>query len=176
MVNINPLTDEEKSYTRYDLDKLFRSTGYYKLYNSFEKLFKQVDLDLGTKFFDELKNFYEDEKQKRDKEKAENEKSVHPVTETPRQVEPEAKTEQKRVAPARVEQSEESIQSKLSKTPGWSSLTDDDKSEMLKYCTGVEGDKYSYKDGTSLIPCSCDKKINFPDSVWNCTGCGIEFS
>lgn len=179
LVNINPLTDEEKTYVQYDIDKLFKDTGYYKLFNSFEKLFKQADLDLGTRFFEELKELYEDEKIQRDKERSENDKSVHPVSQevsqSPRQVEPEAKTEVRRGTP-NPEQVIESVGSKLEKTPGWGSLSDNDKQEMTKYCTSIDGNKFSYKDGTSLIPCSCDKKINFPDSVWHCTMCSVEFS
>lgn len=70
---IGPLTDEERNYERYDLDKLFAPTSYRKLLKRIPSIFQLVDANLGTKFYDELKELAEKEKAEWDAIKAERE-------------------------------------------------------------------------------------------------------
>lgn len=178
-----PLSDEEKSYGKYDLDKLFPQSSYYKLYNNFENLFKQVDLDLSTNFFDELKYLYEEEKKQLDKKSKDSNTTTHSVIEDIPKTEivQEVQEEEKPIPVSNTRRSvtpinqEESIQSKLEKLPSWMSLTQDDKEAMISTCLSVEGNKFTYKSDTSLIPCPCDKRIDFPDLVWNCAVCSKKF-
>lgn len=51
---VDKLSEEELNYKVYDLDSVYRRTSYNTLKKNFERLFKQVDLDYGTKFYDEL--------------------------------------------------------------------------------------------------------------------------
>ena len=57
------LTDEEKSWERYDLDKLFRVTTATKLYNRLKKTIGRIDAALGTDFSIELKALVDKEKE-----------------------------------------------------------------------------------------------------------------
>ncbi len=57
-----PLTDEEKSYELYDLDKLFPITTYKKIYDNLGVFIQEVDKKFKTHFFEELTSLYEKEK------------------------------------------------------------------------------------------------------------------
>lgn len=48
------LTDEEKSYERYDLEKHFKVSSYQKLLKRLGNSIKKIDTALGTHFYDEL--------------------------------------------------------------------------------------------------------------------------
>ena len=169
-VNVNPLTEEEKTYELYDFDnKLYVPSGYYKLYNGLEKLFKQADLDLGTQFFPELKELYEVEKMEREKANAEAAKTQHSTGSPQEEPKPEPQEEK----PASRRKADDapkaaSLEDKLKALPGWKHLTDQDKASMIANCISVEGEVLTFKEGTSLIPCSCGKKIGFPDDVFHC--------
>lgn len=60
------LTDEEKSWERYDLDKLFRVTTATKIYNRLKRTIARIDAALGTDFGTELKALVDEEKVKFD--------------------------------------------------------------------------------------------------------------
>ena len=60
------LTDEEKSWERYDLDKLFRVTTATKIYNRLKRTIARIDAALGTDFGAELKALVDEEKVKFD--------------------------------------------------------------------------------------------------------------
>jgi hypothetical protein len=57
-----PLTDEEKSWERYNIDKLFKITSYQKLLKNLGIFLQAVDAAFKTKFYDELVNLAEQEK------------------------------------------------------------------------------------------------------------------
>lgn len=179
------ISEKEMSYEKYDLDKLFPQSSYHKLYNNFENLFKQVDLDLQTNFFDELKHLYEEEKKVYEKKNKENTTTTHVVQNVPSQV-PTSIEEVKEEVKTEVVHSEisqtrtrvvqtENIISKLEKLPNWIALSTDDKEAMISTCTNIDGNTFTYKNGTNVIPCPCDKRIDFPDLVWNCAMCGMKF-
>lgn len=56
------LTEEELSWERYDLDKLFRVTTATKIYNRLKNTIKRIDEALGTTFYAELLKEVEAEK------------------------------------------------------------------------------------------------------------------
>lgn len=56
------LTEEEKSWERYDLSKLFRITTATKIYNKIKGTIKKIDAALGTDFLSELQSKVEEEK------------------------------------------------------------------------------------------------------------------
>jgi len=56
-----PLTKEEQALEKPNLDELFKTTSYKKLYTYHKELFKLVDTELRTNFYDELVSFYEKE-------------------------------------------------------------------------------------------------------------------
>lgn len=174
-VNINPLSDEEKQYGLYDVESMFQPIGYYKIYNSFEKLFKQADLDFGSKFHPELVELYEVEKIQREKEKKEKDPKGEAQS-TTGGYEPETKQEESVPHRRRAESVEESVESKLSKFPNWDKLDQKDKASFVANTLSVEGETFSYKENTSLIPCDCEKALLFPDDVLHCISCGKKFN
>lgn len=56
------LTDEEKSWERYDLDKLFGYTTATKVFNRLKNSLKRIDTSLGTSFYEEVQELSEKEK------------------------------------------------------------------------------------------------------------------
>jgi hypothetical protein len=54
LIVVGPLTDEEKSWERYDLNKLFGITSYTKLWNRLKLTIAKIDAELKTHFLDEL--------------------------------------------------------------------------------------------------------------------------
>lgn len=61
-VVIGPLTDDERSYERYDLDKLYQPTTYQKIQKRISGVFKLCDAQMGTHFTEELAGLVEKEK------------------------------------------------------------------------------------------------------------------
>lgn len=59
---INHLTEEELSWERYDLSKLYRVTSNTKIYNRLKNTIKRIDEALGTSFLQELQKKVEEEK------------------------------------------------------------------------------------------------------------------
>jgi uncharacterized protein YdaU (DUF1376 family) len=70
-VSSSPLTNEEKSWERYDLDKLFQVTSYTKLWNNLKLSIAKIDSELGTHYLDELKTLMEKEVEERKARNAE---------------------------------------------------------------------------------------------------------
>ena len=62
IISVGPLTDEERTYERYDLDKFFQPTTYQKIQKRISGLFKLCDAQLGTHFTEELAGLVEKEK------------------------------------------------------------------------------------------------------------------
>ena len=79
------LTEEEKSWERYNLDKSFPITSYAKLKNRLALFIKQVDAEFGTSFYDELEELVKKEvAERKDNEESAPEKDTQPETvETP---------------------------------------------------------------------------------------------
>lgn len=79
------LTQEELSWERYDLDKLFKVTSYQKIFKRIGDFIKQVDLDFGTLFYSELQDLAQTEKKAYEDNKQEEEKSApaKPASELP---------------------------------------------------------------------------------------------
>ena len=59
---VRPLTEEELSWERTDLDKIYPTTSYQKIYNRLKLFIQQVDAAFKTNFTDELEKLVEDEK------------------------------------------------------------------------------------------------------------------
>lgn len=77
------LTDEEKSWERYDLDKLFRVTTATKIYNRLKQTIARIDTALGTHFLEELQTQVNEEKVKFDEMYNRNEETEETPAETP---------------------------------------------------------------------------------------------
>ena len=68
-----PLSEEEKSWERYDIDKLFPVTSYTKLKKHLDVFIQLVDRQFGKKFHQELLDLAEDERKRREAESKEKE-------------------------------------------------------------------------------------------------------
>lgn len=66
------LTEEEASWERYDLNKLYSTTTYTKLWNRLRNTIKEIDVTLGTSFYDELKELADKERKELEAKAAEN--------------------------------------------------------------------------------------------------------
>lgn len=172
-----PLTEEEKSYKMYDLDSLFRHTSYAKLLNNFEKFFKQVDIDLGTKFYNELLHHYEEEVKEYESKTKEEEIKGNSQTKVDIDI---RKNENSNITQSiengSLKRKQQKIEEVLKDYPYWDNLEESEKDCMISNCLSAIGENFKYKDGTSLIPCDCEKKIDFPDEVFSCIVCGKKFS
>jgi len=71
IVSVTPLTEEERSWARYDLSKLYQPSSYTKLFNKLKVAIQTIDARLGTKFYKELEYEAEKEKAAREAAKAE---------------------------------------------------------------------------------------------------------
>ena len=60
--DLDHLTDEERSWERYDLEKLYRITTNTKIYNKLKETIARIDAALKTNFLDELKAEVDKEK------------------------------------------------------------------------------------------------------------------
>lgn len=65
------LTEEEASWERYDLNKLYATTSYTKLWNRLRDTIRAIDKELDTHFYEELKELADKEKEKLESEEAE---------------------------------------------------------------------------------------------------------
>ena len=97
------LTEEEDSWERYDLNKLYSPTSPIKIFNRMKKTIGRIDAALGTHFYEELENLAKAEKEKLEKEAAE--KALqNPTTVTSIDEIEEAPLEENLVIPPRVEE------------------------------------------------------------------------
>lgn len=62
IVNNTGLTEEEASWERYDLNKLYMTTSYTKLWNRLRDTIKAIDVELDTHFYEELKELADKER------------------------------------------------------------------------------------------------------------------
>ena len=64
IVTQTELTEEEASWERYDLNKLYATTSYTKLWNRLRDTIRAIDKELDTHFYEELKELADKEKEK----------------------------------------------------------------------------------------------------------------
>lgn len=148
-----PLTDEEKTWAMYDLDKHFGVTSYTKLWNNLKLTFARIDSELGTHFMEELKDLANDEAAKRAASKTEEKEEEEEAEEVP-----DVQEEEEPVAtrPARQEVSTGAV------PPNFDKLSEGEKKLIVS----------GYQEGTSS-----KWTIKYADSTskskkYACTGCG----
>lgn len=75
------LTEEEASWERYDLNKLYATTSYTKLWNRLRDTIRAIDKELDTHFYEELKELADKEKEKEKLESEEAEAKEEEISE-----------------------------------------------------------------------------------------------
>lgn len=100
-----PMTEEEKAYELYDLDRIYQITSYHKIKSKLGEFIKKVDVDFKKNFSEELEKLVEQEKEEYEKrnaaiqaEKAVEEK-VYSTTVLPKKEEIVEQVEKKKEAP-----------------------------------------------------------------------------
>ena len=183
-VSFDPLTDEEKSWERYDLNKLFSPTSYSKLEKRLGGTIKQIDGIFGTTYFDEIHSLAakeaEEMKARMEQEKAAEDAAkpvdnsdiddiygapaanaapaAQRVTESAPAATPVRRSAVSAPA-ATIASSEKLTPEKLSALKGWDFLTDEQKNQV----EDVELD-----DSGKVV----NIKYNTPESVVACNECG----
>ena len=163
--NVDHLTDEEKSWERYDLDKLFRVTTATKIYNRLKNTIKRIDGTLGTDFLSELEAQVEEEKKTFDELYGRGEDDDTPTTttyteeyadDTPMVPEYTAEEPVKETkAPARRTATTRSASEPYKALAHWDTIPE-----------ALRGEITEVKDGTPDDPTLPDK-AHFKDVTWN---------
>lgn len=179
------LTDEEKSWERYDLTKLFRVTTSTKIYNRLKVTIARIDAALNTHFLTELEQEVEAEKKmfdelygKEDESNSLSESTVNeeaeiekePVKETTSTTVPETKT--------RTRTASANTGKEWQKLPFGSTLSDELKAKVKSVTKKSDG-KYDIEwdcPVDELAACPNDKcEAIAPLSASKCPACGLDF-
>lgn len=175
VVNL-PLTEEEASWERYDLSKIFGVTRYTKIYNKLRVTIARIDATLGTNFEAELKNLVEKEKEEFAALRAANE-GAPDASETTYSSDvqnaatPVAATPQTRTPTASTSAFD------TSKLLGWNELPEADKALISGVTINSEGTvtELQFTD-PNLVLLGCNKcKVPSPESFTVCPACGLHF-
>ena len=171
-----PLTEEEAGWERYDLDKLFKTTYYTKIYNRLKLTIARIDAALGTHFLTEMESYVAKEKAEFDAQnaaaKALEERAAAPVAKES----PKAAAEPVRAAPVRSAPQPKPEGFDASKLKGWSALTSEEKASIIGIV--VKDDKVTeiqYKESDAMLLACPDCGILAPDTMNACPNCGISF-
>jgi len=187
-VAIRPLTEEELSWKRWNLDSAFQITSYSKIYKKLKLFISQIDETFKVSYLKDLEAFAEEEKKtsgnvsdddepalpkelKKEKESVarvnlvdeediENSLSIPEVD--------ESKPQDVRPRQPKVE-----INLDSTKYLGFSALSVENKSMIV----GEQGDELIYKEEAgTLYKCSIEScRFKAPESFSHCPKCGIAF-
>ena len=176
------LTAEEKTWERYDIEKLFRVTTATKIYNRLKGTIARIDTVLNTTFLKELEEEVEKERVIFNNLYGEEGDSLEPNTESvvesdfvddtipEYKPEPEVKARTRTVAPPR---------SAGSELPFYDSLSDTLKSKLLS-ATKLDNGEWDIKwDYPTEQLCKCpNEKCNAvsPLDATKCPACGMDFA
>lgn len=182
VASVKELTDEERSWEKYDLDKLFKVTSYAKIMNRFGKYIQDIDKAFNKEFYFELEQLCEKEKtdnvknNKPTESESNDEPTMAPIEEK-KSVEPpvETTTQRKTITPKSDEVKveidwQEFIDMGLL---GITSLTDENKNLILRFNDqGV----FDYScDKSNVIDCA-ECGFPSPDTFMVCPKCGRKFN
>lgn len=179
------LTDEERGYVRYDLDKIFGVSTYTKIWNKLNISIKTIDARLGTNFASELEFLMEEEKKARAEKYAEEgtenaeTASTETVTETAK---PEALTSEVTVKiTERTPQREVKTEATdtgvdVSALKGFDKLDQASKDAIVEVKTSAAGavTEILYSSEAGVVACP-DCSIPSPTDFQSCPNCGLSF-
>jgi len=182
-----PLTEEELSWTKYNIDELNPITSYQKINNRLKLFIQQVDEAFKTHFYDELQELVEKEKQEysennnfadlEEEDKKTEAKSTPAPAEKKVETKPESKADsipapKETLAPTRAVKLDH-IKTLISKGyKGLEKLSDIDKAYIIGYDDVHE--KPLWKNGLQLFQCPKCKELG-PQEINVCVKCGIDF-
>lgn len=177
------LTEEEKSWEKYDFDKMYKITTYQKIKRNLGVFIQQVDTSFGTKFYEELEDLVTEEKKYFEKlygnssqsQSKKIESSSKPINEQVKVESREKPKEEKRQPLNLVSENAFNINNLNPEDyKGLSSLSEDKK----KLIIGIDNDGTFIYDSniTKLLTCmskTCD--FPSPENFDYCPKCGIKF-
>lgn len=192
---VAPLTEEEASWERYDISKIYRFTSFTKYFNKLKSTIKLIDSELGTNFYEEFQDEVAEEKIAREAEKARKEEAAdfneRPNTATAEKAEADTVVEAEQ--PVRESRTRETAKLEVDTTgdgyaPGTEALPYFDKlpEEHKRMFVSVTLDKngkpidatYNVPEGERIFDCSnskADCKFPSPESFTMCPNCGEQF-
>lgn len=169
LVSSEPLTEEERAYTQYDLNKLFQITNYTKIYNHLKGKIARIDAALDTNFLEELKFLVDKEKEARTEKLAEEKlkevKGESPTSPPEEKVPAAAPTRQRTVVKG----------NDFSKLGGWSSLSQEEKDGIESVDFSTNPVTITYKEEDAVILACPECAVPGPDTYNVCANCGLEF-
>ena len=201
LVNLGPLTDEEKAYERYNIAKLFGPVTYAKIDAKLGASIKLIDACLGTNFYNELQTLKAEEAAKWEAEKAEKEaeSAVVPAQAAPAVVtasitdpvygignraSPAAQAPISEAAPAPAPAARRAVAPAtsaidISLLKGYDYLTPEQKAEIVSVTKKADGALdivYRSVDGSPVttVPCPICGAAGLM-SHHHCVACGTEF-
>ncbi len=185
LVSNEPLSDEERNYERYDLNKLFQITSYTKIYNHLKGKIARIDSALDTNFLEELKFLVEKEKKEREERLTEEkQKEVHAQATDPivlnEKVEVpqsnEGAQEATAEAPAPVTRTRTVVAGNdFSKLKGWDALTQQEKDGIESVNFDAKPIQIVYKDKNATLLACPDCLTPAPSDYNACAVCGLKF-
>ena len=173
LVSREVITEEEASWEKYDLNKLFGYTSSTKIYNRLKGTIAKIDATLGTNFLQELKESSEAEQaqweinnnkpQDNDDEETVDNGGGEGITAAPAAR-----------RPVRTEKASTGFNTDLLK--GWDKLTDEEKDgiENIVVKNG-KVENIIYKDKDAVVYACPECSAPAPDSYVTCPNCGISF-
>jgi len=175
LIKSGPLTDEEKSWELYDLDKIFGVTSYTKLFNKLKLSIAKIDMALGSHYLDELKSLADLEaaKRKEQNEQAEAEKGAKdPDGSESAGLNPDPVPEAR---PAKRPQMQD-VPADVVEPKGFATLTPSELSGITSWVP-VDGKKWNIKYNVPGKQYECPQcETPAPETYAHCPGCGMSFA
>jgi hypothetical protein len=183
IIVVGPLSEAEKNYERYDLDKLYQATSYTKILNRLTSVIKLCDASLGTKFFEEFTSLSEKEKEEwkikygsEDEEAVEKEQAAAENKEINSALSEEKKKPVSRRTAVGTSETGLSDE-KIALLKGWSKLTEAERA-LIKDVIVKDGKVSEIvwvecDETANLLACDCD--IASPEQFSACAACGADF-
>jgi hypothetical protein len=184
-----PLTEEERNYAKYNLDKLFNTTSYSKIKKNIIGLIKAWDAESGTKFVEELEELVKKEEAERAVTNETEEKddviedtaSTPPVKEEVKETPVEKKEEPAQPKPRERKPSSANTPSMQELFPFYDKLSAEDKKLIDDNFDGIENGEVKWKCDFGLCTDpSCKNPFTGKDSrspyqIKQCPICGTKF-
>lgn len=174
-----PLTEEERSWERWNIDKYSKVTSYTKIMNRLKVFIQEVDAVFKTRFYDELEALVAKEKAEKEEESDDedsDESSHEEVADTPKAQAPAATAPARPARPPKQESEKTTLSVEdLTKAgfKGVSLLSP----ENIRHITGISGNELLYSpDAGQCYSCvSDDCGYPAPETFTHCPKCGLKF-
>jgi hypothetical protein len=192
-VSERPLTEEEKSWEMWNIDKHFPITSYRKIHNRLKSFIQSVDTAFGTHYLEELEDLVEQEKKERGSDDRGDEEDSPSETESktavtkekePTDNAPASRSRKRKKEEAQEDEgfSVDKIAAEHPELKGIDNLSPEEKAKIIDVDYDNNGKvknfNYSLQKGEQLLKCvNVDEgcTMTSPDSFHYCPLCGEKF-